>query len=354
MRTFGINGFGRIGRISCRVWWQHYSEQLDLKMINTSGSMELEEWAHLLKYDSNYGTFAAEISTDRHQSKEDVTDENPVLGTLTITSAGRSATIVMTAQRDPNKLPWAAHDVEVVLESTGAFNTEEKAAQHLNGGAKFVMLSAPAKDGDVSSSVKGVNSFEPGKKILSNVSCTTNSVAPVMQVIDQVFGIEKAMLTTIHSYTDNQNTLDNSHKDLRRGRTAAKNIIPTTTGAAKATCKVMPQLQNRFDGMAMRVPTSVGSISDLVFLTKQETTVAAVNEALINAAAQPQWQGILAVTDEPIVSSDIVGRSESAIVDLSFTMVVAGNLVKILSWYDNEWGYSHRLMDQIQAIPTVG
>ncbi len=360
MTNFGINGFGRIGRTACRVWWQAYKtlltldqEPLDLKIINTSGSMEIEDWANLLKYDSNYGEFEDEIEVKRLQSKDDVNDANPVIGEITLSDPDSEVkkTIIVTAQRDPNKVPWGDNDTKVVLESTGVFRTEEKAAQHFNGGAEYVIISAPAKGGKVNSSVIGVNEFKEGNKVLSNESCTTNCVAPVTKIMEQKFGIEKALLTTVHSYTDDQNLHDNSHKDPRRSRAAALNIVPTTTGAAQATTRIIPELENKFDGMAIRVPTPVGSLSDMVFVTKKETTVDEVNQAFIEAANQENWEGILTVTDEPIVSSDIIGRPESSIVDLSFTKVVGGNLVKVLSWYDNEWAYCHRLIEQILQIP---
>lgn len=342
--TFGINGFGRIGRTSLRVWWQYNREASDLLVINTSGSMEIEDWAHLLKYDSNYGVFNTGISVDRQQSKDDVSDENPVLGTITLDN---SHTITVTAQRDPKKIPWGRYGVHTVIDSTGVFTSEEKAAQHFEGGAENVIISAPGKGDGISTSVLGVNEFDPNSKVRSNASCTTNCVAPVAQLMVQHFGVEKAMLTTIHSYTDDQNTQDNSHKDLRRARSAAENIIPTSTGAAKSTAQVVPELEGLFDGMAIRVPTPTGSISDMVFVLKRDTSIEEVNQVFIEAAKEEKWQNILAVTDEPLVSSDIVGRRESSIVDLAFTNVIGGNLVKVVSWYDNEWGYCNRLVEQV-------
>lgn len=342
MKTFGINGFGRIGRTALRVWWQYHRDSLDLRMINTSGSMEIEDWVHLIKYDSNYGVFSERLTVERQQSKDEVTDENPVLGTISL--GGR--TIVITAQRKPELLPWDKHGVETVIESTGVFVSEEKASLHLQGGAQKVIISAPAKGGNVSTSVIGVNSFDDNP-IRSNASCTTNCVAPVAQVMHSVFGVEKALLTTIHSYTDDQNTQDNSHKDMRRARSAAENIIPTSTGAAIATTEIIPDLKGIFDGLAVRVPTPVGSLSDMVFVTKREVTVEEVNEAFRRTSQEDRWKGILAVTDEPVVSSDIVGRRESSIVDLSLTNVIGGNLVKVISWYDNEFGYCNRLVEQV-------
>ena len=345
--NFAINGFGRIGRTATRVWWKNHRHIANLVAINTSGSMEIEAWAHLLKYDTNYGIFNEEIKVERLKNKAEVTDDDPLLGYITI----KDHQIKITAQRDPAKLPWAESGVDVVIESTGVFRTEETASAHLTAGAKKVLISAPGKGGAISTSVIGVNQFDPEAKILSNASCTTNCVAPVAAIMTENFGVEKAMLTTIHSYTDDQNTQDNSHKkDLRRARSAAEIIIPTSTGAAKATAGVIPELKGIFDGMAVRVPTPVGSLSDMVFLVKKETSVDEVNRVLTEASQSERWQGIIAVTNDPIVSSDIVGRDESSIVDLSLTQVIGGNLVKVVSWYDNEWGYCNRLVEQLSKI----
>jgi len=347
MKTFGINGFGRIGRTSLRAWWKKQRNKLDLKLVNTSGSMELEAWIHLLKYDTNYGTFKEKIKVNKQQSNKDVTDENPVLGTIEL--GGKE--ITFTAQRDPAKIPWQKYGVETVLESTGVFRTEEKAALHFQGGAKNVMISAPSKGGNVSTAVIGVNNFTQDGKIFSNASCTTNCIAPVVKVMLDNFGIKKATMTTIHAYTDDQNTHDNSNKkDLRRARSAAENIIPTTTGAAKATTEIIPELKGLFDGMAVRVPTPVGSLADMVFVTGRETSVEEVNDIFKKAAISDRYKGMIAVTDEPIVSSDIIGRDEASIVDLALTQVIGGDLVKIVSWYDNEWGYCVKLLEQVGKI----
>lgn len=340
---FGINGFGRIGRTAFRVWWHYHRERLHLAVINTSGSMEIEDWVHLLRFDSNYGFFDQPITIARQQTTKEVSDENPVLGTLQI----GDHTIVVTAQRDPKKIPWGQHGVQTVIESTGVFITQEKASWHLEAGAQRVVLSAPAKGEGVSTSVIGVNQFDAANPIRSNASCTTNCIAPVAQVIHTSLGIQKATLTTIHSYTDDQNVQDNSHKDLRRARSAAENIIPTSTGAATATTQIIPELKGIFDGLAVRVPTPVGSLSDMVMLVSRPTSVEEVNQILIDAAQTDRWQGILAVTNYPIVSSDVVGRRESSIVDLSLTQVIGGDLVKIVSWYDNEFGYCNRLVEQV-------
>ncbi len=345
-RVFGINGFGRIGRTTTRVWWQKHRDTLDLRVINTSGSMEIEDWAHLLRYDSNYGPLAETVTVQRTQSVKDVTDENCVLGTLML----GDHKIIITAQRDPAKIPWGANSVEVVVESTGVFISKDKAALHFQGGAKEVLISAPGKGDGIDTAVIGVNSYNPTATIESNASCTTNCVAPVAQVITSALGVEKASLTTIHSYTDDQNLQDNSHKDLRRARSAAENIVPTSTGAAIATTEVIPELKGLFDGIAIRVPTATGSLSDMVFVTKRTTTIEEVNEILTKASQEERWKGILAVTNEPLVSSDIKGRSESSIVDLQLTNVIGGNLVKIISWYDNEYGYCNRLVEQIHNV----
>ncbi len=347
MTRIGVNGVDRIGRTAFRAWWERQDQDLEIVAINTSGSMDLHGWLQLLKYDSNYGRLKAKIESQVHQKKDEISDEDPVLGQFTISDGERKQTVLVTAQRDPKKIPWHQANVELVLEATGVFRTEEKAAQHLAGGVKKVLISATAKGGDVSSSVLGVNEFDLTKNIFANASCTTNCVAPVSKIMTEAFGVEKAIMTTIHAYTDTQNLLDNSHKDLRRARSAAINMVPTSTGAAIATTKIIPQLENRFDGSAVRVPVAVGSLSDMVFLTERDTSVEEVNQTFIEASQSEQWQGILGVTEEPLVSSDIVGRDESSIVDLGSTNVVAGNLVKVFSWYDNEWGYCQRLLDQL-------
>ncbi len=342
-KTFGINGFGRIGRTAFRVWWLYHRDEMELKVINTSGSMEIEDWVHLLRYDSNYGPFAEPITVERQRSRKEVSDENSVLGTITI--GGR--TVVVTAQRDPAKIPWGQNGVHTVLESTGAFTDAEKAKAHLQGGAQTVIISAPGT-GDMDTSVIGVKDQNHAMQVVSNASCTTNCVAPVAQVMFQNFGIEKAMMTTIHSYTDDQNLHDNSHKDMRRARAAAQNIVPTSTGAAKAVGLVIPELKRIFDGLAIRVPTATGSLSDMVFITKRPTSIEEVNDVFTKAAQDQRWQGLLAVTNDPIVSSDIKGRRESSIVDLALTNVIGGNMVKVISWYDNEFGYCNRLVEQVK------
>lgn len=347
--NIAINGFGRIGRTSFRVWFEKHRQEATLVAINTSGSMDIAGWAHLLTYDSNYGQFPHAITVQEHQKASQVTDQDPVLGTLVIDDVH----VQVLAQRDPAKLPWAALAVDTVIESTGVFISQEKASLHLSAGAKRVVISAPPKGEGIGTFVLGVNESVADHKevsssvtVLSNASCTTNCVAPVIAVLHSTFGIKKAMMTTVHAYTDDQNLHDNSHRDLRRARSAAKNIVPTTTGAAIAVTETVPELKGLFDGLAVRVPVATGSLSDITFLASRPVTKEEVNAALTQAAQSDRFKGILAVTSDPIVSSDIVGRPESSIVDLDLTQVVGGDLVKVVSWYDNEFGYCNRLIEQ--------
>jgi glyceraldehyde 3-phosphate dehydrogenase len=310
--------------------------------------MGVSGWAHLVNYDTMYRKFEVEVLSEEVKKPEEVTDEDPLIGYLLVPS--RTLKIPVLAQRDPAKIPWGKYGVEVVIESTGKFTSEEDAKKHALGGAKRVVISAPSKGGNVGTYVLGVNEYKGDAVVLNNASCTTNCVAPVAAVIQAKFGIEKATMTTIHSYTDDQNLQDNSHKDLRRARAAAENIIPTTTGAAIATTETIPELKGIFDGMAIRVPTATGSITDFTFLVKKEVTKEEVNQAFKEAAENVLYKGILAVSDLPLVSSDIIGRSESAIVDLSLTSVIDKNLVKVFAWYDNEWGYANRLVEQVVRV----
>jgi len=343
-----INGFGRIGRSAFRVWLSRpdLREQLDVVAINTSGSMDTAGWAYLLKYDSNYGKLGTSVEVEEVRKSKEASDNEPLIGYFKID--GKQ--IAILAQRDPEKIPWGQYGVKVVIESTGVFRDEEGAKKHLNAGAKKVVISAPSKGGAIETDVIGVRDYTGEFAIVDNASCTTNCISPVVAIVNEALGIKKAALTTAHSYTDDQNLQDGSHKDLRRARAAAINIVPTSTGAAIATTKVIPELSGKFDGVALRVPTSVGSISDLTFLVEKQTSVEQVNDIFREAAGQEKWKNILAVTDEPLVSSDIVGRSESAIVDLGLTQVIDHDLVKVMAWYDNEWGYCNRLVEQVVAV----
>ena len=310
--------------------------------------MSTSGWAHLVNYDTIYRKFEYEVKAQEVKKPEEATDQDQLIGYLLI--GEKNIKVPVLAQKDPAKIPWGKYGVEVVIESTGKFTSEEDAKKHALGGAKRVVISAPSKGGNVGTYVIGVNEYDGSAEVINNASCTTNCVAPVASVIHSAFGIEKAMMTTIHSYTDDQNLQDNSHKDLRRARAAAENIIPTTTGAAIATTETIPELKGLFDGMALRVPTATGSISDFTFLLKKDVTKDEVDNVFKNAVKNAIYKGILAVSEEPLVSSDIIGRSESAIVDLSLTQVVAGNLVKIFAWYDNEWGYANRLIEQVIRV----
>jgi glyceraldehyde 3-phosphate dehydrogenase len=357
MHTFAINGFGRIGRLAARVWYQHHRKEIELAAINTSGSMDLSGWEHLLKYDTTYRQFPGNLTSEEHQPAAQATDQDPFLGNLIIDSQIK---VPILAQRDPAKIPWSKYVAEVIIESTGAFTSEDKARQHLQGGARQVIISAPAKGGNVPTSVIGVNEAEIVARdaqntiaVLNNASCTTNCVAPVAAVLHSRLGIQKAMMTTIHSYTDDQNLADGSHRDLRRARAAAQNIVPTSTGAAVATTEAIPELKGLFDGTSLRVPTISGSITDFTFLLSKDTTKEELNLIFQEESLKARWKGILAVTNEPLVSSDIIGRRESAIVDLSLTQVVDGNMVKIMAWYDNEWGYANRLVETVIDVANA-
>jgi len=348
MINFSINGFGRIGRSATRVWLEKHTEKLKLVAINTSGSLPVSGWANLLKYDTAYGRLPYSVTT------EEVSGQDPLMGYLIIQKPDQVYKIPVLAQRDPEKIPWDKYQVDLVIESTGVFRREEDAKKHLKAGAKLVVISAPAKGGSVPTAVIGVNEESiVGKdrvnsiSVVSNASCTTNCVAPVAAVMHGQIGVLKAMLTTIHGYTDDQNLQDNSHKDMRRARAAALNIVPTSTGAAQATTETIPELKGLFAGLALRVPVITGSITDFTFITKRATSVEEVNQIFVNASQTPLYKGILDTTTEPLVSSDIIGRPESAIVDLNLTKVVDGTLVKVMAWYDNEYGYANRLVEQV-------
>jgi glyceraldehyde 3-phosphate dehydrogenase len=323
----GINGFGRIGRQVFRVL---HGRGLEVSLVNDL--TDNQTLAHLLKYDSNYGIFPGEISYD---------EENLIVD-------GKK--VKATAIKNPSELPWAELGVDIVIESTGLFTDREKAKAHLEAGAQKVIISAPAKNPDWNV-VIGVNENDYDSSthhIISNASCTTNSLAPVMKVLDQVFGVEKALMTTVHSYTNDQKILDLPHKDLRRARAAAVNIIPTSTGAAKATGEVLPQLKGKFDGSSLRVPTPTGSISDITAVLGRDVSAAEINQSLKEAAGS-SLKGILRYTEEEIVQRDIVGDPHSGIVDGLLTKSL-GNLVKVFVWYDNEWGYSNRVADLVQIV----
>jgi len=333
MVRVGINGFGSIGKRFFRAAMRRD----DMEIVAANDLTDPGTLAHLLKYDSNYGTLPNEVK---------VTDKG-------FSVDGREVRVL--SERDPSKLPWKDLGVDIVLESTGRFTEKEKAYAHIDpAGAKKVVISAPAKGEDITI-VMGVNhdKYDPAKhSVISNASCTTNGLAPVAKVLDDAFGIEEGLMTTIHAYTNDQVILDFPHKDLRRARAGALNIIPTTTGAAKAVSLVLPQLKGKLNGLAFRVPTPTVSIVDLVARVRKPATVEEVNRAMEEAASGP-LKGILGVCHEPLVSMDFKGMRESSMVDALSTMVV-GSLVKVEAWYDNEWGYSERLVDLISYIASKG
>ncbi|RKY47946.1 MAG: type I glyceraldehyde-3-phosphate dehydrogenase [Candidatus Neomarinimicrobiota bacterium] len=327
----GINGFGRIGRLVFR----EMLNRDDFEVLGINDLTDAKTLAHLLKYDSVHKKFQGTV-----EAKED-----------SIVVNGKE--IKIYAEKDPANLPWKELGVEYIVESTGVFRKRDLIAKHLEAGAKKVILTVPAKDKIDNMVVLGVNddSLRPDDKIVSNASCTTNCLAPVAKVLNDEFGIVKGLMTTVHSYTNDQQILDLPHKDLRRGRAAAMSIIPTTTGAAKAVGKVIPDLDGKLDGMALRVPTPDGSLVDLTVELKKEVTIEEVNAAM-KKASEGSMKGILEYTEDPIVSVDVIGNSHSSIFDAKSTMV-AGNMVKVLSWYDNEWGYSVRVVDLLEKMAKI-
>lgn len=326
----GINGFGRIGRNAFKIAF----DRSDIEVTAINDLTDTKTLAYLLKHDSNYGTYGKEVSFD---DKGIIVDGQH---------------IAVTAEKDPSLLPWGDMGVELVIESTGRFTDKESAELHIKAGAKRVIISGPTKSEGVDTIVLGANddAIEGASQIISNASCTTNSLGVVMAILDAEFGVEKSLLTTVHSYTASQALQDAPSKDLREGRNAAENIVPTTTGAAIAVTKTLPQLEGKFDGLSIRVPTPVVSISDVTVLLSRDTTVEKINAVFKKAAAEPYYQGILGVSEEPLVSRDYIGNSHSGVVDLLLTKVVGGNLAKIMVWYDNEWGYSNRLVELVSDV----
>lgn len=351
----GINGFGRIGRQVFKAIWERFQGQLEVVAVNDlTDDITL---AHLLKYDSIYGKFNAAIQVGEDVVIEGYTctdckcGETCKVGTLVVD--GKK--VLSLADKNPANLPWGALGVDIVLESTGRFTDADKAALHLQAGAKKVIISAPAK-GEVKTIVLGVNDqeYEPkAHNILSNASCTTNCLAPMCKVLEENFGIVRGFMTTIHSYTNDQVILDFPHKDLRRTRAAALNMIPTTTGAAKAIGEVLPSLKGKLNGYAMRVPTPTGSATDLTVELKKAATAEEINAAY-KAAAEGALKGYLEYTEEPIVLTDIVADPASCTIDALTTQVIDGNFVKVLGWYDNEWGYSNRTAELMTLIAEKG
>lgn len=330
-----INGFGRIGRAAFKAALANKN----LEVVAINDLMDNKTLAHLLQYDTVYGEYDKKVQGTREGIK--------VGGKL----------YPVFEEKEPAKLPWKKFNVDVVLECTGIFRNKKSAGEHLKAGAKRVIISAPDKDGTTQNLVFGTKHSADCLKskkcdqVVSMASCTTGCISPVMQVLESRFGIDKAMMTTIHSYTADQNLVDGPHRDLRRARSAAQNIIPTTTGAAKATAKVVPELKNLFDGIALRVPTVCGSLSDItIVLKRKKVTVKQINDEFKKAVKNPLYKNVLAISTKSLVSSDFIGNPSSSIVDLEYTKVVGGNLVKILAWYDNEWAYSVRLVEMAEVV----
>ena len=325
-----INGFGRIGRNAFKI----AQERNDIEIVAVNDLTSAEDLAYLLKYDSNYGTYAGDIKIEK--------DKLIINGTE----------VKVLNQADAKKLPWKDMGVEVVLESTGQFTSYEKAKDHLAAGAKRVVISAPSNSPEIDTLMIGVNDdkIESSSPIVSNASCTANSVAAIMAILDEEIGVKKSMLTSIHSYTSDQPLQDSPSANLRYSRAGAKNLVPTETGAINATTRAVPFYKNRFEGLAVRVPTSNVSISDLTILFERKVTVQELNGLFKKMADEPFYRGIVGVTDEPLVSTDFIGNSYSAVVDLSLTKVVDGDMAKIMIWYDNEWGYSNRLVELVTDI----
>jgi glyceraldehyde 3-phosphate dehydrogenase len=322
-----INVIGRIGRNAFKIAFARD----DIEIVAVNDLTDTKTLAYLLKHDSNYGTYDQEVTFD---------DKHVIVG---------GHKVVVLAEKDPALLPWKDMEVDVVIESTGRFTDKDGASKHVQAGAKRVVISGPTKSDGVDTIVLGANDdkLASSTEVISNASCTTNSLGAIMAILEAEFGVEKSLLTTVHSYTQSQVLQDAPAKDLREGRNAAENIVPTTTGAAIAVTLALPQLKGKFDGLSIRVPTPVVSISDVTALLGRSVSVEEVNEVFKKAAADPFYQGILAVSEEPLVSSDYIGNSNSGTVDLLLTKVVGGNLVKVMVWYDNEWGYSNRLVEVV-------
>jgi glyceraldehyde 3-phosphate dehydrogenase len=329
MVRVAINGFGRIGRM---VFKAGHSDP-DIEFVAINDLTDTDTLAHLLKHDSIHGVFPGDVS-----AKDDA-----------LIIDGKE--VKAYKEKDPASLPWKDLGIDVVVESTGFFLTRELAGKHLEAGAKKVLLSAPGKDADIPTFVHGVNDdgIKPEMDIISNASCTTNCLAPLVKVLHQSFGIRKGLMTTVHSYTGDQKLLDAPHKDLRRARAAAINMVPTTTGAAKAVTKVIPELAGKLDGMAIRVPTPDGSITDFICELGRDASEDEIRKAMKHAASN-ELMGILQYSEDPLVSTDIIGNNHSSIFDATLTKVIEGNMVKVVSWYDNEWGYSNRMIDLIKKL----
>jgi len=331
MARVAINGLGSIGRATLKI----VMDTPGLELVAANELASPEDVAYLLKYDSVYGRY-----------DKPVTAENGIL-----VVAGHRLTLLH--EKNPGRLPWQSLAADIVFECTGAFTRRDDLAKHVEAGAKYVILSTPATSDDVDTVVHGVNVPQNGTAIISCASCTTNCITPVMEILGRRIGVQKAIMTTIHAYTASQNIVDGQHKHLRRGRAGAANFVPTSTGAAKATAKALPEYSGRFDGVAVRGPVAIGSLADVVVVTARPTSVAEVNRVFIEEAASERYRGIVGSSEDPLVSSDIIKDSRASVIDLGMTQVVGGDLVKVMSWYDNEWGYSSQLVREALRIAQV-
>jgi len=328
MPTVAVNGLGRIGRAALKI----LIDDDGLELVAVNDIADVDNLAYLLRYDTAYGRYQREVSAEE--------------GALLVDGKR----IPTFAERDPANLPWADIGVDLVLECTGVFRTEEGLRKHLQAGASYVILSAPTTSETVPTVVHGVNRPDGEPQIISCASCTTNCITPVIEVAHRQIGVDRAVMTTVHAYTAGQHLVDGPSKSFRRGRAGAANLVPTSTGAARATTRAVPELADRFDGIAVRAPIPVGSVADIVFVASRPTTVTEVNEAFRQEAAAERYWGILGVSEDPLVSADIVGDSRAAVVDLDLTRVVDGTLVKVMAWYDNEWGFTHQMIREARSI----
>jgi glyceraldehyde 3-phosphate dehydrogenase len=328
MATIAINGLGRIGRAALKI----ILEKPDLELVAVNDIVPIDNIVYLLKYDTVYGRYNKTVEAD---------GENLVID-------GRS--IRYLSEKDPSQLPWSDIGVDIVLECTGVFTKREDLEKHVQAGARYVILSAPAKSDDVVTVVHGVNTLEGDTRILACASCTTNCITPVVEIIGRRIGIKKAIMTTVHAYTASQGIVDKPSKNFERGRAGAANFVPTSTGAAKATAKALPQYDKLFDGIAVRGPVAVGSLADIVIVAERKTSVEEINQIFVEEAASERYRDIIGVTEDPIVSSDIIQDPRASIIDLGMTRVVDGDLIKILSWYDNEWGFTNQMVRQAQEL----
>jgi glyceraldehyde 3-phosphate dehydrogenase len=328
MSTIAINGLGRIGRAALKI----IMETPELELVAVNDIVPIENIVYLLKYDTVYGRYDKIVESD---------GENLIVG-------GKS--IHYLSEKDPTRLPWESLGADIVLECTGVFTKREDLEKHVQAGAKYVILSAPAKSDDVVTVVHGVNTLDGNTRILACASCTTNCITPVVEIIGRRIGIKKAIMTTVHAYTASQGIVDKPSKNFERGRAGAANFVPTSTGAAKATAKALPQLDNLFDGIAVRGPVAVGSLADIVIVAERKTSVEEINQIFVEEAAGDRYRSIIGVTEDPIVSSDIIKDPRASIIDLGMTRVVDGDLIKILSWYDNEWGFTNQMVRQAQQL----